>query len=59
MRSALVLWPKLSKARRAAVTARSTSAAEPSATSPICVFVAGFMIGNGVAESGLTQAPSM
>ena len=58
-RSALGVSEKVSNARRAAVTARSTSVALPSDSVPMAVLVAGFMIGMVLSEAGSTHAPSI
>src|SRR3954452_20704889 len=58
-RSSREVCENVSNARRAAATALSTSALEPSATSYIASSVAGLTTGVGFLTAGSTQPPSM
>src|SRR3954453_5131922 len=58
-RSSREVCENVSNARRAAATALSTSALEPSATSYIASSVAGLTTGVDFLTTGSTQAPSM
>src|SRR5258708_39458355 len=58
-RSSRLVCEKVSKARRAAATALSASALEPSATSYIASSVAGLTTGGDFLTTGSTQAPSI
>src|SRR6266849_1045670 len=58
-RSSRLVCENVSKARRAAATALSTSALEPSATSYIASSVAGLTTGVEFLTTGSTQAPSL
>ena len=58
-RSAFVVCEKVSKARRAAATALSTSAADPIAISAKLSSVEGSTTGRVAGVSGSTQRPSM
>ena len=60
IRSSRVVWLQLGKAARAALTALSTSFAEPSAILPATCSVAGFSTSRVFTPSaGSTHAPSM
>jgi hypothetical protein len=59
MRSSRVVTEKVSNAFRAAATALSTSAFEPTATSYIASSVAGLTTGTVFMTAGSTQAPSI
>ena len=59
MRSSRVVTEKVSNALRAATTALSTSAFEPTATSYMGSSVAGLTTGTVFMTAGSTQAPSM
>ena len=59
IRSSRVECAKLSKARRAAATARSTSAALPREIWPATCSVAGFTTSKSRPSRGVTQCPSM
>src|SRR5438445_112264 len=58
-RCSRLVCENVSKARRAAATALSTSALEPSASSYIASSVAGLTTGVDFLPTGSTQAPSM
>ncbi len=59
MRSSRVVRDQAGKARLAAATARSTSAASPSAIRPHVSSVAGFSTSSVFSATGSTQAPSI
>ena len=59
MRSSRVVSENVSNALRAAVTALSTSALEPTATSYMRSSVAGLTTGTVFMTTGSTQAPSI